>query len=256
MSDDRPDRESLHGRHVLVTGAGRGIGRACALELARRGATVALSSRTSAELDAVHDEVRELGGRASALPADATDREAVRKMVEQAEADAPLWGCVHAAGVNRTGPTVDYAAEDFDLLLAANVRSTFLVFQAVGARLVGRGGGRLVAISSQMGAVGYPGRAAYCASKHAVNGLVRALAVEWAPSDVTVNAVAPTFVETDLTRAALADAAFREDVERRLPAGRIGTVDELTGAIAFMLTPGASLITGAILAIDGGWTAW
>ena len=253
MSDDR---ESLHGLHVLVTGAGRGIGRASALELARRGATVALSSRSSAELDSVRDEVRELGGRASALPADATDAEAVRAMVEQSEADGPLWGCVHAAGVNRTGPTVGYAAEDFDLLLAANVRSTFLVFQAVGERMVERGGGRLVAISSQMGAVGYPGRAAYCASKHAVNGLVKALAVEWAPSDVTVNAVAPTFVETALTRAALADAAFRADVERRLPAGRIGTVDELTGAIAFMLTPGASLITGAILPIDGGWTAW
>ena len=253
MSDDR---ESLHGRHVLVTGAGRGIGRACALELARRGATVALSSRTSSELDAVRDEVAELGGRATALPADATDAEAVRAMVAQSEADGPLWGCVHAAGVNRTGPTADYAAEDFDLLLSVNVRSTFLVFQAVGAHMVERGGGRLVAISSQMGTVGYPGRAAYCASKHAVNGLVKALAVEWAPSDVTVNAIAPTFVETALTRAALSDDAFRADVERRLPAGRIGTLDELTGAIAFMLTPGASLITGAILPIDGGWTAW
>lgn len=248
--------ESLNGRHVLVTGAGRGIGRACALELARRGATLALSSRTRGELEEVRDEIERAGGRAQVLPADATDPEAVAAMVEGADADAPLWGCVHCTGVNRTGPAIDYATEDLDLLLATNVRAAFLVLQAVGRCLVSRGGGRLVTISSQMGTVGYPGRSAYCATKHAVNGLVKALAVEWAPAGVTVNAVAPTFIETPLTRPMLADPAFRADVERRLPAGRIGTVDEVTGAVAFMLAPGASLVNGAILAVDGGWTAW
>jgi NAD(P)-dependent dehydrogenase (short-subunit alcohol dehydrogenase family) len=251
------DAAPLAGRGFLVTGAGRGIGRACALELARRGATVTLSSRTGDELRAVRDEIRALGGEASAVPADVTDEQAVRGLVEEAEAGAPLWGCVHSAGVNVTGPTVDYAIDDLDLLLATNVRSAFLVFQAAGARMLAHGdGGRIVAISSQMGTVGYPGRAAYCASKHAVNGLVKALAVEWAEAGVTVNAVAPTFVETELTRAALADPAFRADVLQRLPLGRLGTLDEVTETVMFMVAPGASLVTGAILAVDGGWTAW
>ena len=115
---------------------------------------------------------------------------------------------------------------------------------------------RIVAISSQMGEVGYPGRAAYCASKHAVNGLVRALAVEWAPLRISVNAVAPTFVDTPLTRPMFEDQAFREDVLRRLPIGRIGTPSEVVGAIVFLASDQASLVTGHVLAVDGGWTAW
>jgi 2-deoxy-D-gluconate 3-dehydrogenase len=113
-----------------------------------------------------------------------------------------------------------------------------------------------VNLSSQMGAVGYPGRAAYCASKHAVNGLTKALAVEWAPAGITVNAVAPTFVETPLTAPMLADDAFREDVLRRIPLGRVGTVEEIADAVVFLASDSASLITGEILAVDGGWTAW
>jgi NAD(P)-dependent dehydrogenase (short-subunit alcohol dehydrogenase family) len=251
------DTGLLAGRHVLVTGGGRGIGRACAVELGRRGAAVTVAARTAAEVEAVRDEVAALGVPAQALTADVTDEDAVSELVARAEEHAPLWGCVHSAGLNRTGPTVDYAIDDLDLLLAVNVRSAFLVLRAVARPMLERGdGGRLVAISSQMGAVGYPGRAAYCACKHAVNGLVKALAVEWAPAGVTVNAIAPTFVETELTRGWLADPAFRGDVESRIPMGRIGTVDEVTEAVAFALSPRASLLTGAIVPLDGGWTAW
>ena len=113
-----------------------------------------------------------------------------------------------------------------------------------------------MAVSSQMGSVGYPGRAAYCASKHAVDGLVRALAVEWAPLGIAVNAVAPTFVETPLTKPMLADDAFREDVLRRIPLGRVGHLEEVAGAIVFLASDQASLVTGHVLAVDGGWTAW
>jgi NAD(P)-dependent dehydrogenase (short-subunit alcohol dehydrogenase family) len=138
-----------------------------------------------------------------------------------------------------------------------NLRGTYLTCRAFAAAVVAHGrAGRIVAISSQMGEVGYPGRAAYCASKHAVNGLVRALAVEWAPSGIAVNAVAPTFVETPLTLPMLADEAFRAEVLRRLPIGRIGLPADVVGAVVFLASAQASLVTGHILAVDGGWTAW
>src|SRR6185369_8330035 len=138
--------------------------------------------------------------------------------------------------------------EDFDLIVETNLRGTYLTCRAFAAALAGRQG-RIVAISSQMGEVGYPGRAAYCASKHAVNGLVRALAVEWAPLGVAVNAVAPTFVETPLTRPMLEDEDFRADVLRRLPIGRIGLPSDVVGAVVFLASQQASLVTGHVLAV-------
>jgi NAD(P)-dependent dehydrogenase (short-subunit alcohol dehydrogenase family) len=184
-----PDR--LDGRHALVTGAGRGIGRAAALALAQLGAAVT------------------------------------------------------------------YASADWDLLMEVNVRGTFLACRALGRRLRERGaGGRIVNVSSQMGVVGYPGRAAYCASKHAVNGLTKALAVEWAPHGIAVNAVAPTFIRTPLTEPMLADPQFAAEVRRRLPGGEIGEVEDVAGAIAYLASDRARLVTGHVLAVDGGWTAW
>jgi NAD(P)-dependent dehydrogenase (short-subunit alcohol dehydrogenase family) len=145
---------------------------------------------------------------------------------------------------------------DFDLVMDVNVRGTYLVCRAAGEVLVARGDGRVINVSSQMGSVGYPGRAAYCASKHAVNGLTKALAVEWAPRAVTVNAVAPTFIDTPLTAPMFEDAEFKAEVLRRIPLGRIGRVEEVSAAVAFLASPAASLVTGQILLIDGGWVAW
>jgi NAD(P)-dependent dehydrogenase (short-subunit alcohol dehydrogenase family) len=243
----------LDGQHALVTGAGRGIGRACALALAEMGATVTLVARSRDELEAV---AAEADGRAQVHVADVTDPDGVAGAVAAAREHGDLSICVNSAGLNRPGPTLEQAVADFDLVMDVNVRGTYLVCRAAGEVLVERGGGRVINVSSQMGSVGYPGRAAYCASKHAVNGLTKALAVEWAPHAVTVNAVAPTFIDTPLTKPMFEDAEFKAEVLRRIPLGRIGRVEEVSAAVAFLASPAASLVTGQILLIDGGWVAW
>ncbi|QEC46133.1 SDR family oxidoreductase [Baekduia soli] len=248
----------LQGRHALVTGAGRGLGRACALALARAGADVTALSRTDSDLASLAAEAAEgPGGRVWPHAADAGDERAVVEAVAAAEARAPLSILLASAGTNRPGPTVDVTLEDFDAIMSLNVRAAFVACREVGRLLLEHGRpGRIVLMSSQMGSVGYPGRAVYCASKHAVDGLTKALAVEWAPSGITVNAVAPTFIRTPLTEPMLADDAFRADVLRRIPAGRIGEVSDVAGAVLYLVSDGAAMVTGHVLAVDGGWTAW
>jgi NAD(P)-dependent dehydrogenase (short-subunit alcohol dehydrogenase family) len=247
----------LHGRHALVTGAGRGIGAGAALALARAGASMTLVARTRSDLERVVSEVEAAGGRAYAHPADLLSEEEATAAVSAAAGHGDLSICVNAAGTNRPGPARDYATEDWDALFALNVRATFLVCRSVGDDLIRRGrSGSIVNLSSQMGTVGYPGRAAYCATKHAVEGLTKALGVEWARDGVRVNAVAPTFVETPMTKAWLSDPGFRSEVMDRIPMGQLATVDDVGAAIVYLAGDGAARVTGSVLRIDGGWTAW
>jgi NAD(P)-dependent dehydrogenase (short-subunit alcohol dehydrogenase family) len=237
---------------ALVTGAGRGLGLACAAELGAAGATVVLVARGAAEVEAAAAAV---GG--VARPADVTDEAQVREVVRETAALGDLRVLVTAAGTNRPGPSRDYPMADWDALFAVNVRGTFLACRAVGASLLARGAaGSLVTLSSQMGAVGFPGRAAYCATKHAVDGLTRALAVEWASAGVRVNAVAPTFVETPLTAPMLADPAFRAEVLARLPSRRLAQPADVARAVCYLACDASASVTGHVLRVDGGWTAW
>lgn len=249
----------LAGRHALVTGAGRGIGRACALALAEQGADVTVVSRTEADLRSAAEEAvaRGLPGTLHPCAVDVRDAAAHERAIAEADARAPLDILVASAGTNRPGPTVDLALDDFDLVMDLNVRASFISARAFGRTLLAAGRpGRVILMSSQMGSVGYPGRAAYCASKHAVNGLTKALAVEWAPAGITVNAVAPTFIVTPMTERMFTDPAFSEDVLRRIPAGRLGSVDDVSAAVLYLVSDAAAMVTGHVLAVDGGWVAW
>jgi NAD(P)-dependent dehydrogenase (short-subunit alcohol dehydrogenase family) len=243
----------FEGSLAVVTGAGRGIGRETALALSRAGATVVLVSRTADELECVRQAIHADGGRADVLPLDVRDPEAVRDRLGALEQIDVL---VNSAGVNIPGKFLEASDNDAETILATNVKGTFFASQVAAERMLARGnGGAIVNLSSQMGRVGYPGRALYCASKHAVEGLTKAMALELAPAGIRVNAVAPTFVETPLTEHFLADADFTREILSRIPLGRIGTVSEVAAAIVFLASPAASLITGTSLAVDGGWTA-
>ena len=244
----------LDGKTALVTGAGRGIGRAAALALAAAGAELMLVSRTPRQLAEVAREIARNGGRARTLPFDVTDNAAVREAFAGLEAIDIL---INNAGVNRPQPFLEVDEETLDRLLGLNVRAAFLVAQAAARRMVAGGGGVIVNMSSQMGHVGSErDRTVYVMTKHAIEGLTKAMAAELAPKGVRVVAIAPTFIATPLTEPFFRDAVFRKWVNDRIPLGRIGTVDEVAAAIVFLASPAAALVTGSSLLVDGGWTAW
>jgi NAD(P)-dependent dehydrogenase (short-subunit alcohol dehydrogenase family) len=243
----------LDGRRALVTGAGRGIGLAAASALADAGAHVTLASRTTTEIEDAAEAIRARGQSAEALTLDVRDAEAVKAAVAVRE---PFDILVNNAGTNRPAPFVDVKVEDFDLVFSLNVRAAYFVAQAVARRLVeARRPGSIVNISSQMGHVGGANRTVYCATKHAMEGFTKAMAIELAPHGIRVNTLAPTFIETPLTRPFFENAAFREDTLKRIKLGRLGQLEELTGAIVFLASDASTLMTGTSLVMDGGWTA-
>ena len=243
----------LDGKRALVTGAGRGIGLAAAAALAEAGAHVTLVARTKDEIEAAASEINSSGGKASAAAVDVTDIDAVRAFVSKAK---PFDILVNNAGSNRPAMFIDVTVEDFDAIFKLNVRSAFFVAQAVVKRLVeAKRPGSIIHISSQMGHVGGPRRTVYCASKAAIEGLTKAMGVELGPQGIRVNALAPTFIETPMTRPFLQDESFKRSVLEKIKLGRLGQVEDLMGAIVFLASDASALMTGASLLIDGGWTA-
>jgi NAD(P)-dependent dehydrogenase (short-subunit alcohol dehydrogenase family) len=243
----------LDGKRALVTGAGRGIGLAAAAALAEAGAHVTLVARNKDEIEAAAAEIRKRGGKASATPLDVTDIEAVRAFVGKAD---PFDILVNNAGSNRPAMFIDVTVEDFDAIFKLNVRSAYFVAQAVVRRLVeAKRPGSIIHISSQMGHVGGPRRTVYCATKAAIEGLTKAMGVELGPHGIRVNALAPTFIETPMTRPFFADENFKRSVLDKIKLGRLGQVEDLMGAIVFLASDASALMTGASLIVDGGWTA-
>ena len=248
---------TLTGQTALVTGAARGLGRAIALALADAGADVALGLRAMGTADDLLADIRAMGRRALAVPMDVTDLVQIGPAVDAVVGEfGRLDILVNNAGLGPSNPAEDVTEEDFDLTIDVNLKGLFFASQAAGRVMIRQGGGRIVNLSSQAGFVALPTEAIYCASKAAVSHLTKCLAVEWGRHGITVNAVAPTFIRTDGTADALADPIFEADTLDRI-AGlhRIGEPMDVAGGVVFLASPAASLITGATLLIDGGWTA-
>ncbi len=247
----------LTGQTALVTGAARGLGRAIALALAHAGADVALGLRDIHSDSGAAAEIEAMGRRALPLQMDMRRMEQISRAVEQAaDSFGRLDILVNNAGVAPGNPAEDFTEEDFDDTVAINLKGTFFAAQAAGRIMIEQGGGRIINLSSQAGFVALPGEAIYCMTKAGIAHLTKCLAVEWGEHNITVNAVAPTFIHTPGTQSALSNARFRAEVVERIAAlHRIGEPMDVAGAVVFLASPAAALITGHTILIDGGWTA-
>ncbi len=253
MTLPRTPSMRLDGRRALVTGAGRGIGLAAAAALAQAGAHVVLAARTPGEIQAVAQDIRAEGGSAEPLVLDVTDLAAVRAALAAAD---PFDILVNNAGTNRPQTFLDVTEDAYDAITTLNQRAAFFVAQAVAQRMAGAGiAGSIIHVSSQMGHVGGQRRTVYCMTKHGIEGLTKAMAIDLAPHGIRVNSIGPTFIDTPLTKPFFQDNAFRTDVLRRIKLGRLGTVQDLMGAVVFLASDAAALVTGTALVVDGGWTA-
>jgi NAD(P)-dependent dehydrogenase (short-subunit alcohol dehydrogenase family) len=243
----------LDGRRALVTGASSGIGLAAAAALAQAGAAVTLVARRADALAGVRDAIIAAGGRATALALDITDLSATAAAVAEG---GPYDILVNAAGLARHSPALDTTPADYDAAMDLNLRAAYFLTREVARGLIAAGRpGSLINVSSQMGHVAGPDRAVYAANKHALEGMTKAMAIEWGPHGIRVNTLCPTFIRTPLAEQTLADPARRAWVLSKIKLGRLGEVEDIMGPVVFLASDASGLMTGTHLLIDGGWTA-
>lgn len=253
MSLPRTPSFRIEGKRALVTGGTRGIGLGAAVALAEAGADVTIVSRTAEDVAATVEAMLDADLTASGRALDVTDTAAVKAFVGSV---APFDILVSSAGGARHSGFLDITEVDYQAVIDLNLKSTVFVSQAVTAQLVAAGRpGSIIHISSQMGHVGGPKRAVYSASKFAVEGLTRAMAIELGPHKIRVNTICPTFIETELTATTLSDPDFRSWVLSKIKLGRLGRIEDIMGPVLFLASDAAAMITGSSLMVDGGWTA-
>jgi NAD(P)-dependent dehydrogenase (short-subunit alcohol dehydrogenase family) len=249
----QPPSFRLDGKHAFVVGAGRGLGAACAFALAQAGATLSLASRSINELESVASYIRARGGVACCHQLDARDAEAVKACVDVL---GPIDVLVNSAGTNRPLRLEDVRQDDIDGLFDINLKAALYLAREVSISMRKHAiKGSIITLSSQMGHVGGPKRSLYCASKHALEGMTKALAWELGPEGIRVNTLCPTFFSTPLTEPMLADPVFRDFVIGRIALGRIGEIQDIMGPVVFLASDASALVTGTALMVDGGWTA-
>jgi len=246
------NKYDLSGKYALVTGAGRGIGEACARSLALAGAEVVLTARSANQLEYVRDEITSSGGKASIHIADLLKLESIQELNKL----GPFNILVNNAGNNIPEHFCDVTEENFDKVMLLNLKSAFFVAQAVAQGMIETGiRGSIIHISSQMGIVGGKKRTVYCASKHAIEGLSKSMALDLAENGIRVNTVCPTFVETELTRPFMAEKEFKDYVLSRIPLGHVGQTEDVADAVLFLASDMSKMVTGSAIKVDGGWTA-
>jgi NAD(P)-dependent dehydrogenase (short-subunit alcohol dehydrogenase family) len=244
---------SLNGRKALIIGASSGIGLGCAVALAEAGAHVCLSARNVNKLNQVVKALQTKGCSTEALVLDISDIETTQESIAT---NGPFDILVNSAGLGRHAPSQDTTVEDFDEVMNVNLRGAYFVTQAVANGLINSNkSGSLINISSQMGHVGGIDRAVYSASKHAVEGFTKAMAIEWGPYQIRVNTICPTFVRTPLTQSTFDNSERIRWIEEKIKLGRICEVEDIMGAVVFLASDASAMVTGSALMVDGGWTA-
>ncbi|GLQ36209.1 3-oxoacyl-ACP reductase [Amylibacter marinus] len=242
---------SLKGKRALITGASSGIGRACAVAMAEAGASVVCAARTAGPLNKTVDDMQEQGWDASALQLDQTNLDQLETAMRE-----PFDIVINSAGMGRHKPALETTPEDYDAVMSLNLRSAYFLSKFAASAMKDNGvQGSIIHLSSQMGHVGGTDRTVYSASKHALEGMVKAMAIEWGELGIRINTICPTFIRTPLTRATLDDPKRAAWINDKIKLNRVGEVEDVMAAALYLASDAASLVTGTHMIIDGGWTA-